>query len=241
VASTTTADGHPSSTVKAGVEEDLVWRVVAVDPHGVATVVETFRGVRMTFNDSPLPPPPVPQRPVRLRIARDGQILSSDLALVPGVVDRLLPGNGYLFALLPEGAVHPGSTWTTSYAQHVDVVDLTIPFTAANEFLRYEPFGGVRAAVVRSGFTSKVKVPLSFKKLSGVLNQRQRLPLTGPDLTGTVDVATNGRTTTWIDPVRKVALRTLSDSVRNVGFRFPGTAMSDAGVHDVIHLELVRR
>jgi hypothetical protein len=113
--------------------------VISVDDQGVATVEMRVEDLQI---DSALlgAPSDLPQpEPVRMKIHPDGRIETEGGTLIGSVSPGgLVPGGDQLGAILPEGEVEPGDTWTKE-------VEVPLPFEDG-ETLSYTTQGRERGA-----------------------------------------------------------------------------------------------
>lgn len=139
-------------------QETIAMRVLSVDSEGTATVEVRTEDVQITANDLDLGVPP--DVSVKVRIARDGRVLSAGgLWFATGGSQSFgLPGLEQFTPVLPDQAVEPGDTWTEEFEVPFPYGDGVIRYRTENRLLRYEEVEGVRAAVVES----RMRVPFDF-------------------------------------------------------------------------------
>jgi hypothetical protein len=182
--------------------------VQSVDTSGVATVSialsnltikSSVNGVTNTTTGLPLPA-------TELRIAPDGRILT-----VNGTtMEAQLPfTTGYagtiVSAVLPDGLVKPGDTWSKNY----DQPDLpgfssgSVSVMTNSKYLRNESFHGVNAAVIETTSTATIDLTINTSKLAPPSPSTTPFPVPpgGVGAQGlTIKGTTTSDVTTWIDP-----------------------------------------
>lgn len=107
---------------------------------------------------------------VDLKVAPDGRIVSvNGNALATGLPDFTGTGSGWVSALLPDGAVKVGDTWTKSYDAANPAGSGTVHVSTANKYVRDEKVGGADTAVIESKITNNVDVTFDAASLGSFL------------------------------------------------------------------------
>jgi hypothetical protein len=138
--------------------ESISWKIDSVDQDGVANVTMSIEKLSATVNGvrspSDLPPP------VKIRVARDGRVLTAGNIALAGQGDAgtLFPGSDQFVPLLPDHPVQPGDYWTKNFDQDFPFGSGHLRYVTRNLYVRDEMVNGVNAAVI----SSSVKLPLDF-------------------------------------------------------------------------------
>jgi len=136
---------------------------------------------------------------VTLKIGPDGRIVSvNGSALAGGAMpDFTGMGSGLISAVLPDGSVKVGDTWTKDYDAKSPIGTGSVHVTTASKYLRDEKVGGVNTAVVQSKITTTLDLALDRSSLGvpmlpagGASTDLQSMTIKG---TITSDV------TSWVD------------------------------------------
>ncbi len=174
--------------------------VSSVDSKGLAAVIVTFADATMktilvsdqttmTINSGPS------LIGTHFLLAPDGRALSTyDGGSLPDdpVMFGVAADARFVSAVLSDGAVKPGDTWTKNYDVPSASGSGTIKVIAKSNYLRNETHGGVRVAVVET--ISTANVAIGIKGSSGILG------------TARSDV------TSWIDPSAHRIVKTMVTS-----------------------------
>ena len=126
---------------------DAELRVRSVAEDGTAVVEEVFTTVRMTSDDKPVNVPSLPSP--TLTITRDGRVVASSGSTLFGGDGAQGPtqvAQDGISAVLSDGAVSPGDTWTTAVTQ--TILGSPTTYTATSVYLRDVRVGDAAAAVV---------------------------------------------------------------------------------------------
>ncbi len=156
--------------------------VSSVDSTGVAAVVVTFADANLKTtlgsgqatainNDGPST-----LTETHFWIAPDGRALSTyNGGSLPDdpVMFGVAADARFVSAVLPDGAVKPGDTWTKNYDVPSSSGAGSIQVIAKSSYLRNETFGGVEVAVVET--ISTANVDIGIKGSSGILGTRARM------------------------------------------------------------------
>jgi len=138
--------------------ETIAWKIDSIDHDGVANVTMSIEQLSATVNGVRSPPDLPP--PVKIRVARDGRVLTAGNIELAGQGDAgtLFPGTDQFIPLLPDHGVKPGDYWTKDFDQNFPFGSGHLHYTTRNLYVRDEVVGDVNAAVI----SSSVKLPLDF-------------------------------------------------------------------------------
>ncbi len=183
----------PYDVVMAG---DAELRVRSVAEDGTAVVQEVFTDVTMTSDGAPVSVPSLPS-PI-LTVTRDGRVIASSGSTLFGGNGAQGPtqvGQEGISAVLPDGDVSPGDTWTKSVTQ--SILGSPTTYTTTSVYLRDERLGDAPAAVVGTTAVVPLDIRVGAADVAAFLGvPADRLPV------GAAFVYT-GRTivarTSWID------------------------------------------
>jgi len=148
---------------------------------------------------------------VELRIAPDGRILTvnGEAAATGAMPDFTGTGSGLLSAILPDGEVRIGDTWTKDFDAKNPHGSGSVHVTTQNKYLRDEDAGGVKTAVVESKITSILDLVLdSSTQAIPSLPAAGAAPTRLKSLTVTGTVTTD--MTSWIDTSARRLVKTHS-------------------------------
>jgi hypothetical protein len=181
-------------SVSAGAR--LLMHAVSVDRQGVTTVRVSATHIRATANGHVLR---APNGRSVVRIASDGRMPAGDSLLPEGRATVELPGSG-AFTPLPDHPVRLGESWTNRMEIPLPLGNATVTYTSTSRLVRYQPVGGVRAAVIET--EGKAELDHISAKLSDLMASTGRAPQlpVGVDPTVEVDGAVDMFQTTWLDP-----------------------------------------
>ena len=192
-----------------GAVETVTVGSVGADGIAAVSVALSKMSLKMTMNGTTnTTTPGTGGRPLELKIAPDGRVLSIygiDVSTMPGYG---LPGAGLPFAVLPDTAAKPGDTWSKKYDQSDPNGGASTHVTAESEYLRDETFGGVKAAVIETKSTA------TFSIVSGTLAAPVGSPsqgattATAPGFHGTGTITSD--VTSWIDPGAHRVMRSVA-------------------------------
>jgi hypothetical protein len=143
------------------------------------------------------------------QVAPDGRILSMD---GPPVAAKFPFRTGFdgslIVAILPDGLVKPGDSWTKTYDQvnPFGASSGTLRIVASSKYLRDESIGGVNAAVIETTSEATIDSTVPILAGSGATPSYPGLPggVAGFALTG----HTSTDVTTWLDPHGNRILKT---------------------------------
>lgn len=230
-----TMDGVVSSDLlgTTSVTMDLTqvfgWRVVSVDPEGVATIEVEVSEMSGTVNGTEIPVTPLPT--IEIEVAPDGRIVSAG-GLALGGADQTLgfgfPGMGQLTPVLPDAgeAVAVGDRWTKEFSQAFPFGEGEIAFTATSTYDRDEGVGGRDAAVIVTELTVPLDFTMEVAELIDALGD-QAPALAGTKHLGALDraeIAYGGTgevtQTSWVDLEARELLRTQGRGDFDITLRF---------------------
>src|SRR5437867_977894 len=177
--------------------ETISWRIDSLDQDGVANVTMSIEKLSATVNGvrspSDLPPP------VKIRVARDGRVLTAGNIELAGQGDAgtLFPGSDQFVPLLPDHPVKPGDYWSKSFDQDFPFGSGHLHYTTRNLYVRDEMVGGVNAAVISSSVQLPLDFTLDLHKLAQALGQSPSQVPSGARMIfgGSVDM----NTLAWLD------------------------------------------
>jgi hypothetical protein len=119
-------------------------------------------------------------------------------------------------AILPDGAVKPGDTWTKSYDEQSPVGSGSVHVATRSTYQRDEKVAGVNAAVVQSGITTTLDLVLDMSALAGKAGMPM-LPATASPSTpqsGAETISIKGTSlatvTSWVDAAAHRVVKTHS-------------------------------
>jgi hypothetical protein len=203
--------GSGSDSMDLSMSSDLQLVVVEMDPSGSAIITMAQTNVTMSAGGIDLSPG-VPTA-ARLKIANDGALIESvgaPLVAGGGVEAEFAASN--LSAILPDGSVEPGDTWT-KYINET-IMHNQLGFRTTSTYLRNEDVGSVNAAVVET----KATIPFDLKVPKGDLGDMGGFE---PHNAVTGTYSYNGTlttdTTSWIDPLTHRLLKTSVTVHSNLG------------------------
>ncbi len=212
--------GTQSGPLKGTISETLSWRVVSVDPKGVATVQLTAGNISGNFNGQPVSN--TSQYTTRIQVARDGRILvGGDLASTTGGSGFAFPGSDQFTPVLPDHPVKPGDTWTRSFDQTLPFGGGSLTYTSHNTFVRYDTVSGVKAAVIRSTMTVPLNITIDLRKLLDTYGQGAPIPK-GSHPTIQYGGSVSLDQTAWFDPAGGSLVKTLLVAQFDMQMQFKG-------------------
>ena len=179
-------------------------KVNSVDSTGVADVTITLTDLSTkSIVNGTTTTTTTPSTTVKVTIGPDGRILSLN---GNALGNSMLPGmsgtdSAFVSAILPEGPVKPGDTWSKSYDESNPTGTTgTIHVTTDNKYVKDETVSGVNAAVVDSKINGTIDLKLDMSALAGA-GGTSLFPtggssgVQGMSITGTVKTDV----TSWID------------------------------------------
>lgn len=223
-----------SQPLQMDMTETMTWKVVSVDPEGIATVRVTIDEVSGSVNGIEMPSDAGADMPsIDMQIAPDGRVLTAGGLSFAGF-DQTggagFPGMGQMTPLLPDGPVEPGDSWTEEFSQDVPFGEGTIEYTATNTLERYEDVDGVEAAVVSSHYTVPVDFRIDFGKLLESMGGAEGI--TGTTGMSEASIAYGGEgsfvMTSWIAREAKEMLKMSSSGSFDMTMTFEGVPGADS-------------
>jgi hypothetical protein len=190
---------------------DLQLVVQAVDPSGSATI--SMAQTNITMSAAGIHIPPGVPTPARLKIATDGALIESVGApLVAGGGAEAEFAAANLSAILPDGEVTPGESWTKYISE--TIMHNQLGFRTTSTYLRNEEVGSVYAAVVETKATIPFDLKIPSEDLGDMGGHEPAASLTDTyAYNGTITTDT----TSWIDPVAHQLLKISSTVHSNLG------------------------
>ena len=177
--------------------EMISWKVDSVDQDGTANVSMSIEKLSATVNGTKTPAELPP--PVKIRVAKDGRVLTAgNIELAgQGDVGTLFPGSDQFVPLLPDHPVKPGDYWSKSFDQDFPFGSGHLHYTTRNLYVRDEMVGGVNAAVISSSVQLPLDFTLDLHKLAQALGQSPSQVPSGARMIfgGSVDM----NTLAWLD------------------------------------------
>ena len=212
--------GTQSGPLKGTIAETLSWKVVSVDPKGVATVELSAANISGNFNGQPVAN--TSEYTSRIQVARDGRILvGGDLASTTGGSGFDFPGTDQFTPVLPDHPVKPGDTWTKSFDQTLPFGGGDLSYTSHNTFVRYEIVSGVKAAVIRSTMTVPLNLTIDLRKLLDTYGQGAPIPK-GSHPTIQYGGSVSLDQTAWFDPTGGSLVKTMLVAQFDMQMQFKG-------------------
>jgi hypothetical protein len=183
---------HETASVQSVAADGTADVSLALTEVNLKTIISFGQTTSTTTTTTSIPPE-------ELKVSPDGRIV-----IVNGmVVSSMSPfdaafGTRLGYAVLPDGAVKPGDTWTKTYDQAGPAGTAVAHMTSKGTYLRNETFHGVDAAVVETKSTGDFSI--DFSKMTGMPTGGSATNPTGMggsvSMTGTI----TSDVTSWIDP-----------------------------------------
>jgi hypothetical protein len=219
-----------SVPLKGDMTADARWKVLSVDPDGVATVDETLSNIKSTLT-GPQPGSTTQTTTnevhLQMKVAPDGRIVETSGPLLGANVSANAPGADQFFSILPDHAVKPGDTWTRDVTRANPFGSGQITIHSDDRYTKNATLKGHQDAVIDSTTTSPVDVTLDLAKLAAALNQPP------PGVSGQVHYQgnVNAKTTTWLDRSRQQVDRTISTATVDLAESLEGGIAIGTQVH----------
>lgn len=146
-------------------DQTISWRVESVDAEGTATVAVTTEIANGQMNGQPMPA--LPSQTTRIRVAKDGRMLSVGNLTLTSATDfgSFMPGTDQFMPLLPDHPVDVGDTWTKKFDQDLPFGMGSLRYEVDSSFLRYDTVDGKRTAVLFSTLSLPLDMSIDLKKL----------------------------------------------------------------------------
>lgn len=146
-------------------DQNVSWQVESVDGEGTATVAVTTEVVSGQLNGQPAPA--LPAQTTRIRVAKDGRMLSvGNLALTsPTDFGSFMPGTDQIMPLLPDHPVDVGDSWTKKFDQDLPFGMGSLKYSVDSRLLRFETVDGRRTAVIFSTMSLPLDMSIDLKKV----------------------------------------------------------------------------
>jgi hypothetical protein len=178
--------------------------VKSVDSSGTADLTVSVSGMtmKMTMSGTTNTTTTTTSADVDMKIASDGRIVSINGSTLGS---GSLPGmsgseGGLVTAVLPDGKVKPGDTWTKTYDQANPMGSGTVHIVTNNKYVDDEKVGSVDTAKVQSNIATTIDLTIDLSSLGGS-SGTPLLP--GGGASGLQSITMKGTTTTdvtsWID------------------------------------------
>jgi hypothetical protein len=215
----TVAVGSQKQPIDLTTTGDLSWRVLSVDPAGVATVKMTLSN--MTAGSGGKSASAGMDRSFNVRMTRDGRILSGGgVGNLAGGSTAGVPGMDQFTPLLPDHPVKPGDTWTKDFDQANPFGKGSFHYQSRDTLLRYEQVGGKQAAVIQSAIDLPLDISFDLAKLAALAGDAGAgLPARGRIVYGG-DVSITQ--TAWLSTAQKSLLRATLAARFDMSMRFEG-------------------
>ncbi len=165
---------------------DAVWRVLAVDRSGAATIDQALSNITPAAQASARAPH------WQFKLAPDGQVTSATNPPQGETQTVTVPGSTQFLAILPDRPVKPGDSWSRTVTQPLPAGGGATLISARSRFERYATTAGRRVAVISSqasapfDFTVPTQQPASGRTPATTRNLRYQ---------GTL----SSRSETWLD------------------------------------------
>jgi hypothetical protein len=146
-------------------DQTISWRVESVDGDGTATVAVTTEIANGQMNGEPMPA--MPPQTTRIRVAKDGRMLSMGNLTLTSATDfgSFMPGTDQFMPLLPDHPVDVGDSWTKKFDQDLPFGMGSLQYEVASSLLRYETVDGSRTAVIFSTLSLPLDMAIDLKKV----------------------------------------------------------------------------
>jgi hypothetical protein len=148
-------------------DQSISWHVESTDSDGTGTVAVSVKTNSARFNGQPAPA--IPSQTTRIRVAKDGRILSAGLQIngfsSNSDLGSLVPGSDQFMPLLPDHPVKVGDSWRKKFDQELPFGMGRLVYDVDSSLLRYEMLDGKRVAVLLSTFRLPLNMNIDLKKL----------------------------------------------------------------------------
>jgi hypothetical protein len=200
--------------------------VNSVDSSGVADVTVQLSDltVKSTINGTTKTDTPKSET-VNLKIGADGRVVSVNGSALgsSSMPDFSGTGAGFISAVLPDGNVRVGDTWTKSYDINNPAGTGAVHVKADNKYLRDEKVGDVDTAVVQSKITHTVDLTITSGSLGVPMSPAKSATKTVQNVSIKGTVVTD--VTSWIDTKGQRIVKTHStgttDATMNINSSTP--------------------
>jgi len=147
------------------VDQAVTWRVESVDGDGTATVAVNMQNVSGQVNGQAIPA--IPAETSRIRVAKDGRMLSvGNLSLTSGTdFGSVLPGSDQFMPLLPNHPVKIGDEWTKKFDQDLPFGMGRLRYRVESTLLRYQTVNGNKMALIFSTLSVPLDMTIDLKKV----------------------------------------------------------------------------
>jgi hypothetical protein len=200
-------------------DQTISWRVESVDGDGTATVAVTTEIVSGQYNGQPMPA--MPPQTTRIRVAKDGRMLSVGNLTLTSATDfgSFMPGTDQFMPLLPDHPVDVGDSWTKKFDQDLPFRMGSLQYEVASSLLRYETVDGHRTAVIFSTLSLPLDMSIDLKKVLTATGGEG-----GDSIPGNPKMAFGGtmtmQQTAWFDQARGELSRTSATATFDMTIEF---------------------
>jgi type IV pilus assembly protein PilA len=215
-------------------DQTLSWRVESVDSDGTATVAVTAKTDSAVFNGQAAPV--VPTQTTRIRVAKDGRILSAGFQITDlasnSDLGSLVPGSDQFMPLLPDHPVEVGDTWTKSFDQEMPFGMGRLRYDVESSLLRYEMVDRNRYAVLFSRFSLPLDMTIDLRKVLAASGTAGQILPGGVNPKMKFGGTMNMQQTAWFDQAHGELDRTSADATFDMTIEFadfPQQAGAPAG------------
>jgi len=205
-------------------DQSISWRVLSTDSDGTATIAVSVNTTSAQFNGQPAPT--IPGQTTRIRVAKDGRILSAGFEISGfgsnSDLGSLVPGSDQFMPLLPDHPVDVGDDWTKKFDQQLPFGMGRLRYKAQSSLLRYEVVDGKRMAVIFSTLSLPLDMSIDLKKVMAASgNSSGQLSLSGgsnPKMKfgGSMSM----QQTAWFDQDRGELYRTSGNATFDMAIEF---------------------
>ncbi len=152
---------------KMQIDQSISWRVLSTDSDGTATIAVSVTTNSAQFNGQPAPS--IPAETTKIRVAKDGRILSAGFEIrgfgSNSDLGSLVPGSDQFMPLLPDHPVNVGDDWTKKFDQQLPFGMGRLRYNVKSSLLRYEVIEGKRMAVIFSTLSLPLDMSIDLKKV----------------------------------------------------------------------------
>lgn len=195
-------------------------KVNSVDSSGTADLTITVSDVstKTTMGETTNTSTTTSSSSVDVKIAADGHVVSVNgsplsSAGLPGVMGSQ---GGLYSAILPDGAVKPGDTWSKSFDLQNPVGTGSIHIATKSTYQRNENVGSVSTAVVQTLFTTTFDLTIDLSRGMEGQSEMPGLPVMPQSASSvspesiTIQGTSPANVTSWIDPSAHRVVKTHS-------------------------------
>jgi hypothetical protein len=230
-------------------DQAIGWRVESTDSEGTATVAVTVETRAAQFNGQPAPS--IPTQTSRIRVAKDGRILSADFGVASfgsnSDLGALVPGADQFMPLLPDHPVKVGDSWKKDFDQDLPFGMGRLRYSVDSSLLRYGDIDGKRMAVIFSTLSLPLDMRIDLRKLLDASGAGAGSFPGGGNPKMKFGGSMTMQQTAWFDPARGELARSSANANFDMTIEFedfpsqanpPGGAMSFKGTME-LHVQRV--